>query len=125
MKQKLIITLFLFALFSISCSNYKVVGSQKRFLLNNSGKNKYYLIEYIKQNKAENTLGEVPTLMIHKIDGDLIIRSDKEYSKNLDLKKQDIKRIEIISSEKASKIYGSAGKNGVINIYTYGKSSNS
>lgn len=63
--------------------------------------------------------------MIHKIDGDLIIRSDKEYSKNLDLKKQDIKRIEIISSEKASKIYGSAGKNGVINIYTYGKSSNS
>ena len=81
MKQKLIITLFLFALFSISCSNYKVVGSQKRFLLNNSGKNKYYLIEYIKQNKAENTLGEVPTLMIHKIDGDLIIRSDKEYSR--------------------------------------------
>lgn len=125
MKQKLIITLFFSGLVSISCSTYKIVNSQKRFLLNNSGKNKYYLIEYIRQNKAKNAIGEVPTLIIHKIDGDFIIRSDKEYSENLDLKKQDIKRIETISSEKASKIYGSAGMNGVINIYTYGKSSNS
>lgn len=124
MKQKLIIILFLFALFFISCSTYKVVDSQKRFLLNDNGKDKYYLIEYIKQKQEGNLLGEVPTLMIHKIDGDLIIRSDKDYSGKLDLKREKIKRIEIISSEEASKIYGSAGKNGVINIYTYGKSSN-
>lgn len=122
MKQKLIIALFLFTLFFISCSTYKVVDSQKRFLLNNNGKNKFYLIAYIKQKQLENILGEVPTLMIHKIDGDLIIRSDKEYSESLNLKMQEIKRIETISSEEASKIYGSAGKSGVVNIYTYGKS---
>jgi len=124
MKRKLIITFLLITLVSISCSTYKVVDSQKRFLLSESGKNKYYLIEYIKTKQAEKLLGEVPTLIIHKIDGDLIIRSDKEYSENLNLKRSEIKRIEIVSSEKASKIYGSAGKNGAINIYTYGKSSN-
>ncbi|WP_146171817.1 hypothetical protein [Flavobacterium magnum] len=72
----------------------------------------------------EHLLGEVPTVMIHKVDGDLIIRSDKEYFENIALKKDQIKRIEIISFEKASNIYGSAGKNGIVNIYTYGKSSN-
>ncbi len=72
----------------------------------------------------ENLLGEVPSLIVHKIDGYLIVRSDKEYSEAINLKRSEIKRIEIISLEKAPKIYGSAGKNGVIDVYTYGKTSN-
>ena len=49
---------------------------------------------------------------------------DEDYFEKLSLQKKDIKRIEIISLQKAPTLYGSAGKNGVINIYTYAKPSN-
>lgn len=118
MTKKLTL-LFLFILFFISCSTYKGLNSQKRFLLNETGDEKYYLIEFIKLNQIENKLGEVPTLMINNTNGNIIIRSDKEYHKKLKLRKDDIKRITIIDMEKAPQIYGSAGKNGVITINTY------
>lgn len=93
-------------------------------MLNDNGKDKYFLIDYIKTEQAKNILGEVPTLIIHKIDGQLIVRSDKDYVEKLSLRKKDIKRIDIISREKAPTIYGSAGKNGIIDVYTYAKPAN-
>ena len=103
----------------LSCNSYKVVTEQKRFLLDNGNKDKYYLIKYINEN--DNQLGQTPTLIIHKIDGQLIVRSDEDFNGKLELKKDDIKRIEILSIEKSINLYGSAGVNGVIYIYTYGK----
>lgn len=124
MKRKLTIISFVITLIFVNCSTYKVANSQRRFLLNDNGKGKYYLIEYIKTERAKHILGEIPTLMIHQVDGQLIVRCDEDYFEKLSLQKKDIKRIEIISLQKAPTLYGSAGKNGVINIYTYAKPSN-
>jgi hypothetical protein len=100
-----------------------VATEQKRFLLDNENKEKYYLINYINENENQNNnqLGLTPTLIINKIDGQLIVRSDEDFDKKINLKKEEIKRIEILSIEKSIALYGSAGTNGVISIYTYGK----
>jgi len=121
MKRKIIIISLLVSLIFLNCSTHKVANSQKRFLLNDKGKDKYFLINYIKAEQAKDVLEEVPTLIIHKTDGQLIIRSDKDYAEKLSLRKKDIKRTEIISQEKAPSLYGSAGKNGVIKVFTYAK----
>ena len=115
---KISLLLFLNLTF-FGCSSVKIDEAQKRFFLKNKGKVKYFLIEYINKNRA--LIGEVPTLIINKIDGQEIIRSDREFNSKLNLKKSDLIRIEILSIEKSIPLYGSAGKNGVLTIYCYGK----
>ena len=112
--------LLLLNLFIFGCSSIKINDVQKRFILNDKEKDKYFLIEYINNNRT--LIGEVPTLIIHKKDGQEIIRSDEEYKAKLKLKKRDIVRIDILSIEKSIPLYGSAGKNGVLTISYYGKS---
>ncbi|MBM6500893.1 hypothetical protein [Flavobacterium macrobrachii] len=115
---KISLLLFLNLTF-FGCSSVKIDEAQKRFFLKNKGKVKYFLIEYINKNRA--LIGEVPTLIINKIDGQEIIRSDREFNSKLNLKRSDLIRIEILSIEKSIPLYGSAGKNGVLTIYCYGK----
>lgn len=112
--------LLLLNLFIFGCSSIKINDLQKRFILNDKGKDKYFLIEYINNNRT--LIGEVPTLIIHKKDGQEIIRSDEEYKVKLKLKRRDIVKIDILSIEKSIPLYGSAGKNGVLTISYYGKS---
>jgi hypothetical protein len=115
---KISLLLFLNLTF-FGCISVKIDEAQKRFLLKNKGKFKCFLIEYINKNRA--LIGEVPTLIINKIDGQEIIRSDREFNSKLNLKRSDLIRIEILSIEKSIPLYGSAGKNGVLTIYCYGK----
>ena len=110
----LMIYLMIFA-----CSSMKINELQKRFILDDTGKDKYFLIDYINQNRT--LIGEVPTLIINKKDGQQIIRSDKEFKTKLNLKKIEFIRIDILSIEKSIPLYGSAGKNGVLTISCYGK----
>ena len=112
--------LLLLNLYIFGCSSIKINDLQKRFILNDKGKDKYFLIEYINNNRT--LIGEVPTLIIHKKDGQEIIRSDEEYKVKLKLKRRDIVKIDILSIEKSIPLYGSAGKNGVLTISYYGKS---
>ena len=115
---KISILLFL-NLMIFGCSSIQINEVQKRFILENKGKDKYFLIEYINKNKK--LIGDVPTLIINKKDGQEIIRSDEEFNSKLHLKRSDFIRIDILSSEKSIPLYGSAGKNGVLTISCYGK----
>ena len=112
--------LFFVSLIVFGCSSIRINEVQRRFTLENKGEKKYFLIEYI--NKNRNLIGEVPTLIINKKDGQEIIRSDEKFDSRLNLKRNDIVRIDILSIEKSIPLYGSAGKNGVMTIYCYGKS---
>ena len=120
MKEKRLSKLFLLIPFLIfSCNTIKTNDAQKRFILNDKGRNKFFLINYI--NKNRNLIGEVPTLIIYKKEGQEIIRSDQEVNYKLNLKRSDFIRIEILSIDKSIPLYGSAGKNGVLTISYYGK----
>lgn len=122
MKENKLLKISLFLLINLmffGCGSIKINETQKRFILNDKGKNKYFLIDYINSNKT--LIGEVPTLIINKKDGQQIIRSDKEYKVGLNLKRCDFIRIDILSIEKSISLYGSAGKNGVLTISCYGK----
>ena len=116
--RKIIQILFIFLIIT-SCSSIKIDESQKRFILNDTGNDKFYLVNFI--NKNNHQLGKVPTLMIHKKDSEEIIRSDKEFNGKLNLKRNDFIRIEILTVEKSIALYGSAGKDGVLIISYYGK----
>ena len=117
-QLKLIILFFSFFIFS--CSSIKIDDSQKRFILDEKGKNKYFLIDFI--NKNNHLLGKTPTLFISKKnEPNISIRSDQEFIGKLNLKRSDFIRIDILSIEKSIPLYGSAGKNGVLTITWYGK----
>ena len=122
MKDKRLLKIFITVFISFvifGCHSIKILDSQKRFILNEKRKDKYYLIDFINENKSK--IGDVPTLIIHKKDGEEMIRSDIDYNKKLHLKRSDFIRIEILSIEKSIALYGSAGKNGVLTISYYGK----
>lgn len=112
--------LLLINFFFFSCSSIKIDETQKRFLLDEKGKDKFYLIDFINKNSLQ--LGKTPSLIIHKIDGQQFVRSDREFKEKLNLKKKDFIRTEIVSIEKSINLYGSAGKDGVLIIYNYKKS---
>lgn len=117
--MKFCIFLILFIYF-ISCNSvYNVVREQERFILNDQNNDKFYLVELINKNVKLNKIGLVPTVILFSNGEQKIVRSDKEYEGAINLIKKDIKKIEIIPIEKSVKLYGSAGKNGVINIYTF------
>jgi len=119
--------ILLMCFFSVSCKInsanvfHEINYNQKRFLLNDNGRDVYYLIDYIKINQDKKYLGDVPMLIIHKIDDTIIIRSDDNVDHKLNLVKKDITKIELTSVNESIALYGAAGKNGVIEIYTYGK----
>ena len=58
--------LFFVSLIVFGCSSIRINEVQRRFILENKGEKKYFLIEYI--NKNRNLIGEMPTLIINKKD---------------------------------------------------------
>jgi len=119
--------ILLMCLFSVSCKinsvnvSHDIQDNQKRFLLNDNGNNVYYVIDFIKINQDKKYLGIVPMLIIHNIDDTIIIRSDENVEGKLNLAKKDIVKNKITPINESVGRYGAAGKNGVIEIYTYGK----
>ncbi|MDX9789355.1 MAG: hypothetical protein RBT61_00850 [Candidatus Kapabacteria bacterium] len=119
-NRPLKILILLVNFFVFSCSSIKIDETEKRFILDDKGKDKYFLIDFI--NKNQHLLGKTPTLFISKKDEpNIMIRSDKEFKGKLNLKRNDFTRIEILSIEKSIQLYGTAGKNGVLTISYYGK----
>lgn len=119
-NRSLKILILLVNFFVFSCSSIKIDETQKRFTLDDKGKDKYFLIDFI--NKNQHLLGKTPTLFISKKDDpNIMIRSDREFKGKLSLKRNDFTRIEVLSIEKSEQLYGTAGKNGVLYISDYGK----
>ena len=113
--QKLIsILMILFLIFSCKMAN--LTDIEKRYLITDNGNKKFYLIDFIKENQESGKLGEIPTVII---DGVPITYHYKELNEKIEISKNNIKRIEIMESEKSIPLFGSAGKYGVIQIYTY------
>lgn len=88
---------------------------EKRYLINDNGNKKFYLIDFIKENQESGKLGEIPMVII---DGKPITYHYKEPNEKIVIVKNDITRIEIIEKEKSIPLYGSAGKFGVVQVYT-------
>jgi len=90
---------------------------EKRYLLTDSGNKKFFLIDLIKENQENGKLGETPMVIVN---GEPFTYHYKETNKKIEISKNDIKRIEIIESEKSIPLFGSAGKYGIVKLYTYG-----
>ena len=90
-------------------------------MLNDNGNDAYHLIDFIKINQDKKYLGNVPMIIIHTIDDAIIIRSDENVKDKLSLARKDIAKIKLTPIDESVGLYGAAGKNGVIEIYTYGK----
>ena len=101
---------------TFSCKMANLSDIEKRYLITDNGNKKFYLIEFIKKNKESGKLGEIPMIII---DGEPITYHYKELNEKIGISKIDIKRIEIMKSEKSIPLFGSAGKYGVVQIYTY------
>ncbi|KZS40091.1 hypothetical protein AWE51_25485 [Aquimarina aggregata] len=89
---------------------------EKRYLITDNGNKKFYLIDFIKENQESGKLGEVPMLIV---DGKPYTYHYKELNEKIKTSKGDIKRIEIMESEKSIPLFGNAGKYGVVKVYTY------
>ena len=100
----------------ISCSTLNITSNEKNYLLNDENSSKYYLIEFIRKAQSEKKLGEIPMLII---DGEPIFYYYKENVELIQIKKSEIKNIEIIESKECVKLFGAACKYGLIRIKTY------
>ncbi len=89
---------------------------KKRYLITDSGNEKFYLIDFIKVNQESGKLGEIPMIII---DGKPFTYHYKEVNEKIEISKKDIKRIEILESKKSIPLYGNDGKYGVVQVYTY------
>ena len=114
MTKQIRIVIIIFSTFS--CKITKLTDIEKLYLIADNGNKKYYLIDFIRENQEHGKLGEIPMLII---DGNPQMYHYKEKKEKIKISKSDIKRIEIIEKEKSILLYGSAGKYGVIEIYTY------
>ncbi|CAL2103485.1 conserved protein of unknown function [Tenacibaculum sp. 190130A14a] len=111
------LTLILITLTIIaSCKVVEITDIEKRYLISGKGNNKFYLIDFIKENQDNEKLGEIPSVILN---GEVITYHYKEEHEKILITKKEIKRIEIMESKKSIPLYGSAGKYGVIMIYTY------
>lgn len=99
-----------------NCKMVNLTNVEKRYLLTDKKNEKFYLINFIKESQESGKLGEIPMVII---DGKPFIYHYKEINKKIEVSKNDIKRIEIMESEKSIPLFGSAGKYGVVQIYTY------
>lgn len=109
--------IFITAFFT-SCNSIKVTEVEKNYILNDKGKDKYYLIELIKNKQKEKTLGEMPMLIVN---GDPKFHYFGKSNKPANISKKDIKSIKIVEAEKCVNTFGAACKYGLITINTYGK----
>ncbi|GGD36529.1 hypothetical protein GCM10011343_27950 [Flavobacterium orientale] len=89
---------------------------EKHYLITDNGNKKFYLIDFIKENQERGKLGEIPMVVV---DGKPVTYHYKELNEKIGISKNDIKRIEIMESEKSIPLFGNAGKFGVVQVYTY------
>lgn len=114
--------LFLATLLILSCKSFEVSKTETRYLLNNEDKkDKYYLVELIRQKQSENKLGETPMIVL----GSKIISCWDGEKGKINISKEDIKKIKVIDMKKVSKSYGASGKYGVVIISKNKKSKKS
>lgn len=109
--------LFLIMVIISGCQTVKLTETEKNYLLNDSGNDKLYLIELIKKQQLEGKLGEMPTMIVNEEPIFYYYRLDNQPA---NIRKKDIKSIEIIDSEKCIQLYGAACKYGLITIKTIG-----
>jgi len=112
MKQFIVLSLIIFS----SCSTISITNTEQNYILKDENKSKFYLIEFIRKAQSENKLGETPMLII---DGEPTFYYNKENVKKIQIKKSDIKMIEIVESKDCVKLFGAACKYGLIRIKTY------
>ena len=96
----------------------KLNDKEENFLLNDKGRDKFYLVELIRRQQNQGELGIMPMIIIN---GEPIYYHNKEEKLPIDVKKSDIKSIKIINAEKCINVFGYACKYGLITITTYGK----
>ena len=108
--------LILFVLLVTSCKTVKVNETEKNYLLADSGKNKFYLVDLIRQKQVEGKLGEKPMLIINS---EVIFYYNKNDIPKVKIKKAEIKGLKITDAEKCVSLYGAACKFGLIEINTY------
>lgn len=100
---------------TFSCKLAKLTDVEKRYLMADQGIQKFYLIDFIKESQESGKLGKIPMLIV---DGKPFTYHYKELNEKIEISKNDIKRIEILESEKSIPLYGNAGKYGVVQVYT-------
>ena len=89
--------------------------SSNRYLLTDKGRDKKFLISYINDLEKKGMISKTPIIVV---DG-LPLRFNKELKeKRLSVSKNDIKQIEFLKHDSATKIYGESGKAGVLLITT-------
>ncbi len=99
--------LFLLLMFS-SCTN-------SRYILKDSGKDKKFLIETIKEMHQNGQISQKPILVIDGVP----LRFEKELKeKKLSLTKDNIEKIQLLKKEIGIKIYGEFAQGGVLVITT-------
>ena len=113
--RKLIPILVILCL-TFSCKMSNLTDIEKRYLLTDSGNKKFFLIDFIKENQENGKLGEIPMVIVN---GEPFTYHYKETDKKIEISKNDIKRIEIMESEKSIPLFGSAGKYGIVKLSTY------
>ena len=115
MRHKSVLISLIFILVT-SCKTINLTEIEKRYVLKESSKDRYYLIKLIREKRKGGLLGESPALFI---DNDFVADSFKK-TEDVKIKKSDIHSIEILDSEKSVKIYGARGKHGFIRVWTSG-----
>ncbi len=114
MKKLLLLSLTFFLTFGCRTSNFTEI--EKRYIIANKGNKKFYLIDIIKKNQQNGMLDSIPMLII---DGKPYTYNIKDVHEEINISKRSIKKVEIMDKEKSIPIYGKAGRNGLMLIYTY------
>src|SRR5690554_179243 len=113
--RKLILILFILCL-TFSCKMSNLTDIDNRYLISDNGNKKFYLIDFIKENRKSGKLGEIPMVILN---GEPLTYHSKEMNKKIEISKSDIIQIEIMESKKSIQLFGNAGKYGVVKLYTY------
>lgn len=108
--------LILITLVFISCKTVKLSENENNYLLADSGKDKFYLVELIRQKQTEGKLGENPMLIIN---GNVIFYYYKKDIEKIVISKAEIKGLRISEAEKCVSLYGAGCKYGLVEINTY------
>jgi hypothetical protein len=86
-----------------------------RYLLNDKGSDKRFLVKQIKTISSDNEISKHPILVI---DGIEYVRLDSINLRETGLQKKDIEKIELLKMEPAVRIFGDEGERGVLLITT-------
>ncbi len=113
--QKLV-SLLLILFLTFSCKIASLTDVEKRYLISDHGNDKFYLIDFVKENQESGKLGEIPMVIV---DGKPFTYHYKDPHEKIEISKNDIKRIEIMESEESIPLFGSGGQYGVVYVYTH------